>query len=70
MNTLNIEQIGLAAYLIMNETDTLAYKGYSQETKSFIFESDNNEEYWANKYDLSKEKQHDQIVMRLRNMKK
>lgn len=70
MNTLNIEQVGLAAYLIMNETDTLVYKGYSQETRSFIFESDNNEEYWADKYDLSKEKQHDQIVMRLRNMKK
>lgn len=53
MNTLIIEQIGLAAYLIMNESDTLVYKGYSQETRSFIFESENNEEFWANKYDLS-----------------
>jgi hypothetical protein len=53
MNTLNIEQIGLAAYLIMNETDTLVYKGYSQETRSFIFESDNNEEYWANSHEIT-----------------
>lgn len=60
MDSLEIEQVGLAAYLIMNESNSLIYKGYSKEHKCFLFESNNSEEFWANRYDLSKEKQHDQ----------
>jgi hypothetical protein len=70
VNTIHIESIGLAAFMIMSESESLKYKGYVKETRSFEFDSDENEDYWANKYDLSREKQHDQIVMRLRNLKK
>lgn len=65
-----IESIGFAAYLIMNESDTLKYLSYNSDKRCFKFESSDPEETWANKYDLSKEKQHDQIAMRLRNLKR
>ena len=39
-------------------------------TKKTQFNSMVGARTWANKYDLSKEKQHDQIVMRLRNLKR
>jgi hypothetical protein len=61
------ESIGFAEYLIMYQSDVLKYLLYDPEERCFRFES---EETWANKYDLSKEKQHDQIVMRLRNLKR
>lgn len=64
------ESIGFAEYLIMYQSDVLKYLLYDPEERCFKFESEDPEETWANKYDLSKEKQHDQIVMRLRNLKR
>jgi hypothetical protein len=65
-----IESIGLAAYMIMQESSTLEYRCYNSDKRCFCFSSRESEDFWANKYDLSKEKQHDSIVLRLRNLKR
>lgn len=65
-----IESVGLAAYMIMHESSTLEYIGYNQEKRCFCFDSVELEDYWANRYDLSTEKQHDSIILRLRNLKR
>jgi len=62
MDSILIEAIGLAAYMVMNESEELIYKGYIKDKRAFEFESSKTKEFWANRYD--------QIVMRLRNLKK
>lgn len=66
---LKIEQVGLAAYLVMNKSNNLKYLEYNNSCNCFIFESSESQEYWENRYDLSNEKKHDSIVMRLRKYK-
>lgn len=64
--------IGLSAYLIMQEkiTKGIKYLGFNLSIKEFEFESDIPLHEWETRYDLSSEKPHDSIVMRLRKYKK
>lgn len=64
--------VGLSAYLVMQEkiTNDIKYLGFNLSTKEFEFESGIPLHEWETRYDLSSEKQHDSIVMRLRKYKK
>lgn len=71
MYKLSSKSLSLSAYLIMHEniSGNVKYIGFNKNSGEFEFESTEDLHTWENKYDLSTEKQHDSIIMRIRKLK-